>query len=448
MKYKQLFQLKHLVFGAVLLGLIFAGLNCGREKEELYNYVPEDAGLIFTMDFQAFTRLDQYKDFYSIWKESLGDDHADEKIAKFLKEADIDLERDVSKVVFALHMDAGMKVPKVAAVIKAAFKKEKLITALKNSELDIKEDTYNAVPLLKIDEYKPGKTSVLAFLKPSYLVVGMEAQVKKVLDVAKGKLKSVYANKKMETFLKIAQKGHIIAMTFLVPDELKKQKSPIQQMGVDYSRMESLIFTLDRDSVVFRALNPGYEENKKIADLLNGFKASAAAKQPGNDEEKQMLEMYKESTIKAFDDEIRFSMPTGKLLTMVSRIAAKNLTTALQKGKQKATMGDMKSIRNAIESYITDNYRAPEGSSMAEIRDKLEPFYIRELPLKDGWGNDFIYMHGTGDDMEAYSIASPGRDGVFEGWEQTGSYRVTSIEGFDNDIIFTSGALIYGPRVR
>ena len=448
MKYKQLLQLKHLVLGAVFLGLIFAGLNCGGEREELYNYVPEDVSIIFTLDFQAFIKLDRYKNFYSIWKENL-DEQVDEKVDKFLKEADIDLEYDLFKVVFLLYMDAGMKNPKGAAIIKGAYKQEKLISALKNNEVNFKEDNYDDVPLLKIEENKPGKAPVLAFLSPSCLAVGLEAQVQKVIDVSKGKLDSVYANKKMERFLKIEPNTHILAMTFLIPGELKKQKTPLQQMGVDFSRLESFILTLDRESVAFRFLSsPGYEDNKKLADLLNGFKAMAGAREPRTDEEGQMLKMYKESTIKAFENEVRFTMPTDKLLTIISRMAEKNLVTALQNGKQKATMGDMKSIGNAIESYIADAGQAPEGNFLVEIKDKLEPFYIKKLPLKDAWGNDFLYMHGTDDDKDNYAIASPARDGVFNGWKQAGSYVVTTTTGFDRDIVYSNGAFIYGPRTR
>jgi hypothetical protein len=135
-------------------------------------------------------------------------------------------------------------------------------------------------------------------------------------------------------------------------------------------------------------------------------------------------------------------------LGIVAAIAVPNMLTALQKGKQKATMGDMKSIAMAIESYITDNYEAPPGNSLAELQSKLQPFYIKVLPIKDAWGNDYHYKHGTGDQKDAYFIGSGGRDGVFNGWDQTGSYIVTQMNHFDNDIIFANGQFVYGPKVK
>jgi type II secretory pathway pseudopilin PulG len=141
-------------------------------------------------------------------------------------------------------------------------------------------------------------------------------------------------------------------------------------------------------------------------------------------------------------------LPAAAAAGIVAAIAIPNLLTALQKGKQKATMGDMKSAAMAIEAYLTDNYNAPEAKSFAELNPILSPFYIKILPLKDAWGNDFHYYHGTGDKKDDYAIGSGGRDGVFNGWDQTGFYLVTTMKGFDNDIIFANGNFVYGPKVK
>lgn len=318
------------------------------------------------------------------------------------------------------------------------------MTALKNTGAEIKEDTYNDVPLLIIKDSSK-ETPVLGFIDQNHLVVGMEEQVQKMIDAGKGKINNIQSSKKMEKFLSIASKGHAIAINFLIPSELKAQKGALP---VSLDKLESVIMTINNQSTAFRVICPDAEENKKIAGFLNGLKGMAAAAQPKSEREKQSIEMFKSSSIEAFDDEIRLTLPTKQLFSSVSEMMTENLTVALQKGKQKATMGDMKTIGNAIESYITDYYSAPEGNSLAEIKDKLEPFYIKTLPLKDGWGNDFLYKHGTGEQKDTYSIASPGKDGVFNGWEQTGFYIVTTIEEFGNDFIFTNGNFTYSPKVK
>jgi len=112
----------------------------------------------------------------------------------------------------------------------------------------------------------------------------------------------------------------------------------------------------------------------------------------------------------------------------------------------KWTMGDLKSIGSAVECYMTDNYRAPVGRSIHEIRSKLEPFYIKKLPLKDAWGNDFYYHHGTGKNQDIYFIASYGSDGKFNGFNQKGIYYASPNDG--RDIIFSNGYFPYAPKMR
>jgi len=149
-----------------------------------------------------------------------------------------------------------------------------------------------------------------------------------------------------------------------------------------------------------------------------------------------------------FDMEAFLLLPLSVALGIVAAIAIPNMLTAMQKGKQKATMGDMKIIGMAIKLYIDDHGKAPEGNTLLEIADELQPFYIKTLPTKDGWGNDFHYRHGAGDKQKEFAIASGGRGGVFDGWEQSGVYIVTSMNGFEKDIIFTDGKFTYGPKVK
>lgn len=134
---------------------------------------------------------------------------------------------------------------------------------------------------------------------------------------------------------------------------------------------------------------------------------------------------------------------------VVAAIAIPNFLAAKKKSEQKATMGDMKSIAMAVESYMVDNDGiAPQVSTMEELQKLLEPFYIKKLPLFDGWGFEFHYTHGINEEQGSYSIGSGGKDGVFEGFDQTGFYPVTREQEFDRDIILSNMNFVYGPRIR
>lgn len=142
------------------------------------------------------------------------------------------------------------------------------------------------------------------------------------------------------------------------------------------------------------------------------------------------------------------------IIGIVAAIAVPNLLTALQKGKQKATMGDMKTIGSAIEDYMTDNYQAPGNAVATTVRDLevfLEPFYIKMCPVKDGWGTDLAYVSGaSGDvDQDQYSVVSYGRGGVFNAFDPANSnYIVNTMAGFENDICFSNGQFTYVAKVK
>jgi type II secretion system protein G len=139
------------------------------------------------------------------------------------------------------------------------------------------------------------------------------------------------------------------------------------------------------------------------------------------------------------------------IIGIVAAIAIPNLLTALQKGKQKATMGDMKSVGTAIEAYIADVSIAPQSADLPTSQTAwFCPFYIKVMPRADGWGRAFLYSHGTasGGDGDIYSIGSSGRDTTFNSWTVTGDYLCTQLADFNNDIIFSNGIFTYSPRVK
>ncbi|HOW44552.1 MAG TPA: prepilin-type N-terminal cleavage/methylation domain-containing protein [Candidatus Aminicenantes bacterium] len=142
------------------------------------------------------------------------------------------------------------------------------------------------------------------------------------------------------------------------------------------------------------------------------------------------------------------------IIGIIAAIAIPNLLVALQKGKQKATMGDMKSIGSAIESYITDWSFAPQvaaGPINTMAVNWFQPFYIKILPQTDGWGTIFRYDHSAiaaGGDL--YTIQSWGRNklnGPIPA-PPNNLYTVTSLADFNNDIFFSNGIYTVGPQVK
>ena len=129
------------------------------------------------------------------------------------------------------------------------------------------------------------------------------------------------------------------------------------------------------------------------------------------------------------------------IIGIVAAIAIPNLLTALQRGKQKATMGDMKTIGNAIGSYMVDNSIAPENLA------SIGKFHIQKIPPRDGWGHTWYYTRNA-TNQDEYSLGSGGRDTTFTWHTGNVTYVVSSLSDFDNDIILYNGTFTYGPKVN
>jgi hypothetical protein len=105
-----------------------------------------------------------------------------------------------------------------------------------------------------------------------------------------------------------------------------------------------------------------------------------------------------------------------------------------QEGLTRATLGDMRSIAAGLGAYITDNSVAPERLS------DLQPFYMKVVPLQDGWGTDYIYRK-MGSDL--YVLISCGSDEKFD--YIIGSAGKSTEDG--KDIIVRDGEFIQIPTM-
>jgi type IV pilus assembly protein PilA len=140
------------------------------------------------------------------------------------------------------------------------------------------------------------------------------------------------------------------------------------------------------------------------------------------------------------------------IIGIIAAIAIPNLLVALQKGKQKATMGDLKSIGTGIESYITDWAVAPDTNPLLNGGETwFEPFYIKIAPQADGWGRAWGY-DGQTTNADEYSVWSSGRGSgaavaieIPSGGQQ---YICTALADFSWDIVFSNGNYTIGPDVK
>jgi type II secretory pathway pseudopilin PulG len=101
-------------------------------------------------------------------------------------------------------------------------------------------------------------------------------------------------------------------------------------------------------------------------------------------------------------------------------VVARNVLGAVERGRQKRTMGDMRTIATAVESFSIDEGSYPVGAGVAaDLAALLEPTYCRKLPVEDGWGNPITYAG----DGKGYVVASRGTDGRWARDQPRGAWR-------------------------
>jgi type II secretion system protein G len=95
------------------------------------------------------------------------------------------------------------------------------------------------------------------------------------------------------------------------------------------------------------------------------------------------------------------------IIGIIAAIAIPNLLNAIDRGKQKRTMADLRSVGTSVETYSIDNNEYPTAATPAALALVIEPTYIRNMPVDDGWNNPIF----VDSDPTTYTICSGGKDG-------------------------------------
>ena len=140
------------------------------------------------------------------------------------------------------------------------------------------------------------------------------------------------------------------------------------------------------------------------------------------------------------------------IIGILAAIAIPNLLNAVQRGKQKRTMSDMRALATSIEAYAVDNNQYPTSNCPAGTFTTaptvltstsqfslLTPTYIAQPPTLDGWQHYFYYAL-SGPDNQAYAVWSGGRNG------STSGANCGTTTNFNDDIIYSNGTFIQWPE--
>ena len=153
------------------------------------------------------------------------------------------------------------------------------------------------------------------------------------------------------------------------------------------------------------------------------------------------------------------------IIGIIAAILIPNLLDALQKAKQKRTMGDIRNLGAAWFSWLTDQVSAAAAGTGATNKYDFSKLtvtltasallddlfsttgvtYIQTVPEFDGWGNTMDYR--TNADIlgsKVMGIRSNGRNGTKETDDYVmGGFNATD---YDEDIVWADGFFVRFPQ--
>jgi len=131
------------------------------------------------------------------------------------------------------------------------------------------------------------------------------------------------------------------------------------------------------------------------------------------------------------------------IIGIIAAIAIPNLLNAIDRGKQKRTMADIRSIGTAVEAYAVDVNFYPRNQSFGLLgltaAPHVEPTFIRQAPDNDGWGGEMYY--GSDTLGTEYTVRSYAKDREYSNAGNSG--KTTD---FDCDIVYMVGGFVAWPE--
>ena len=134
------------------------------------------------------------------------------------------------------------------------------------------------------------------------------------------------------------------------------------------------------------------------------------------------------------------------IIGIIAAIAIPNLLNAINRSRQKRTMADIRTIGTAAEAYAVDWSFYPNTNNadvnISTWSPLISPIYVKKCPAADGWREPFLVKS----ESRFYTVASAGRDKVFEAALDASAYVRPPTSDMDCDIIYSQGTFISYPE--
>jgi len=126
------------------------------------------------------------------------------------------------------------------------------------------------------------------------------------------------------------------------------------------------------------------------------------------------------------------------IMSVIATIAIPSLLHAMDRSRQGSTVADLRVVSDAMERYAVDNFTYPTVDKYIELKPELEPDYLKQLPVHDGWNNNFVLT--VDEKGKSYTLKSLGKGGALQESELS---EVS--HDFTADIVVVDGVFVQRP---
>lgn len=222
--------------------------------------------------------------------------------------------------------------------------------------------------------------------------------------------------------------------------KLEYQRSLAEQKEYMDRILERLLARLDLEALAREAIAPVLDRYFSEDDL------------------RAMIAYYKTPTgQKQVENKARIALETELATSKVVMPLMSEIMEELQKERDedehrkhpwKRALSDMRTIATCVEAYATDENEYPQAVTISALASAVEPTYVRELPEKDPWGNDYVYMVSS--DGQHYRIICGGADKSIDGTSRViaelgPGIGDTENESLDDDIVYQDAMFVTWP---
>ena len=241
--------------------------------EALIKMVPKASTGVIAVDVQRIMTTDAVV-------KALQDPKNKAKLDEFVKMSGIDPTKDIyylgggGQGALKGGFEGGV-------IVSLKYDKAKLQSVIKEKAPEAKEETYEGVTVYgNVDGDKAESKTRIAFLDATHIVLGSEAGVKGIIDVAKKKTESLAKNPEMMALLKRADKTGMVWGAFSISPELIKKGIEASPQFKVLEGVTGLVLSgdvrLDNVVVDLKTIGGTKEQNTNLAAALNGFRALGA----------------------------------------------------------------------------------------------------------------------------------------------------------------------------